>query len=480
MIRLFSTIVLLTASLASLSGQEVWSLQRCVQYALDNNLQIQQAEVTARNAELDVSFNQFSRLPNLSASVSGGYQFGRTIDPTTNAFNNTSIGFNSFQLSAGATVFSGGRINNSIKQSQFSQRAARLDAQDTRQTIALSVATTFLNVLLAEEQLANAQTQLQLSRQQLERTNRLIAAGSLPANNRLDLEAQVARNEQLVVEGQNSVDMAYLNLKQLMQLDPQQAIRIDRPDLAVNDADLLQQFEVETVYNAALQNQPSVEAAQLRYASAEAGEKVAQAGYYPTLNVFGSLSSNYSSVSRDISNPNTDNAQLVESSPTPVNINGEPATVTFFQIEGITYPTTPYFDQINENFGQSLGVSLSIPIYSNHRNNISMERARLNTLSAQVQSQQVQDQLKADVQQAVTAFRAARNSYLAAQRSLESAQAAFDDAQRRFDLGAIGSFEYNDSVDNLDLARVEMTRAKYQFLFNLKVVEFYLGQPLQF
>jgi outer membrane protein len=480
MIRLYATIALLALNLPLLTGQEAWSLQRCVQYALDNNLQIQQAEVTARNAELDVSFNQYSRLPNLNANVTGGYQFGRTIDPTTNAFNNTQIGFNSFQLSAGATVFSGGRINNSIKQTQFLQRASRLDVQDTRQTIALSVATNFLNVLLAEEQRANTQPQLALSQQQLERTNRLIAAGSLPANNRLDLEAQVARNEQLVVEAQNAVDQAYLSLKQLMQLDPQQEIRIDRPDLSVAEADLLRRFEIETVYNAALLNQPSVEAAEMRYASAQAGENVARAGYYPTLTVFGSLSSNFSSVFPDFGNPNTDNAQLVESSPTPVNINGEPATVTFFQLEGITYPTTPYFDQLNENFGQAVGVSMNIPIYSNHRNQINLERARLNTLSAEVQSRQIRDQLKVNVQQAVTAFRAARNSYLAAQRSLDAAQAAFNDAQRRFDLGAIGSFEYNDSVNNLDLARVEMTRAKFQFLFNLKVVEFYLGQPLQF
>lgn len=480
MLRLCTLLALLYSLGGSLLAQEAWSLERCVQYALDNNLVIQQAEITARNAELDLDQNQYSRLPNLNGTVSAGYQFGRTIDPTTNAFNNTEIGFNTFQLSSGATVFNGGRINNSIKQSRFNERATRLDVEDQRQTIALSVATTFLNVVLAEEQEANAQTQLALSEQQLERTERLIEAGSLPANSRLDLQAQVARNEQLLVEARNSVEQAYLNLKQLMQLDPGAPISIIRPELAINEADLVRNFDVDAVYNAALTNQPGVEAAELRYAGAQLDEDIARAGLLPSLTVFGSLSTNFSSVFPDFSNPNTDNAMFVESDPTSVNINGEPATVTFFELQGITYPTTGYFDQLNENFGQSLGVSLNIPLYSNHRNRISMERARLGALNAEVQSRQVRDLLKADVQQAVTAFRAARNSYLAAQRSLEASQAAFDDAQRRFDLGAINSFEYNNAVDNLDLARVEMTRTKFQFLFNLKVVEFYQGQPLRF
>ena len=136
--------------------------------------------------------------------------------------------------------------------------------------------------------------------------------------------------------------------------------------------------------------------------------------------------------------------------------------MVFFDTEGVTFPTVSYGDQINENFGQSAGISLNVPIYNNHRNSINKERARLNVISSEVAARQVTDQLKTDVQSAITGFRASQNAYSAAERSLTAADAAFNDAQRRFDVGAINTFEYNNAVDNLDVARRELTRAKYQ------------------
>jgi outer membrane protein len=260
MTRLFVTLILTIALQVGFAQQE-WSLQRCVQYAWDNNLTVQQAELSTRNAELTTRQNQFNRLPTVNGSTSLGYQFGRTIDPTTNTFNNTRIGFNSYGVSGSVTLFSGNFINNQIKQSQFNQLAAEKDADNTRQTVALSVATAYLNILLSEEQLANAQTQLELAVQQLDRTDRLIGVGQLAGNARLDLEAQVARNEQLMIEAQNALDLSLLNLKQLLQLDPAQTLSLVRPELAVAEAMLVRDFTTGEVYRAALQSQPAVEAA---------------------------------------------------------------------------------------------------------------------------------------------------------------------------------------------------------------------------
>jgi outer membrane protein len=177
-------------------------------------------------------------------------------------------------------------------------------------------------------------------------------------------------------------------------------------------------------------------------------------------------------------NPNTDNLTIVRGDPIPAEVNGTLVDVAFFNVEGVTFPTQAYGTQLGDNFGQSVGLSLNIPIYSNHRNRINKERAQLGILNAELNSRQIMDQLKSDINTAITNFRAARNSFQAAGRSLDAADAAFNDAQRRFDVGAINSFEYNNAADNLDLARRELTRARYQMLFNLKVVEFYLGQPL--
>jgi outer membrane protein len=478
MVRYFALFVALGLAAALGAQSEAWSLQRCIEYAQDNNLTIQQAELTARNAELTLQQNRMNRLPNVSGTASAGYQFGRTIDPTTNAFNNSRIGFNSYSVGGSVVLFGGNRLNSLVEQSKYDTEASQLDAADTRQNTALNIATAYLNILLAEEQVRNTQTQLKLSGEQLERTNRLIDAGQLAPNARLDLQAQQARNEQLLIEAQNAVDQSYLVLKQLLQLDPGQPLQIQRPEFEVEDGTLVRDFDVEEVYLAALQTQPSVQAAQLRMQSNAVQEQVAKAGYYPQLTLFGNLNTNYSSVNPDINNPNTENAMRVQDDPITVNIDGTDIDVAFYSIEGVTFPTKTYADQLNENFGQSVGLSLNVPIYSNHRNRINTQRARIGALNAELQSRQVKDLLKTNVQTAVTNFRAARNTYLAAQRSFQAAEAAYSDAQRRFDLGAINTFDYNNATDNLDIARRDLTRAKFQLLFNLKVVEFYLGQSL--
>lgn len=473
-------IILISLSFAVqlMNAQETWSLEACVKYAWENNLTVQQAQLSTRNAELTMKQSQFNRLPSVNGSASAGFQFGRTIDPTTNTFNNTRIGFNSYGINAGVTLFDGNRINSEVRQSRYDLQATKLESENTRQTVALNTATTYLNILLSEEQLANAQTQLSLANQQLARTARLVEVGQLAPNARLDLEAQVARNEQSIIEAQNAVDIGYLGLKQLLQIDPTKDLALEKPDANVEEQALVRTFSLDEVYRAALQSQPSVTAAQARLESSKVGEKVARSGNLPTLSLFGNLNTNYSSLARDFANPNTDNAVQVPNDPIPVQIDGTTVNVVFFDTEGITFPNLGYGDQLNENFGQSAGLSLSVPIYNNHRNNINRERARLNVISAELTARQATDQLKTDVQSAITQFRAARNAYLAAQRSQNAAEAAFNDAQRRFDVGAINTFEFNNAVDNFDVARRELTRAKYQLLFNLKVVEFYMGQPL--
>lgn len=465
-------------AVAQWSIAQTWSLNRCISHAQDNNLTIQQAHLTARNAELSHRATFYNRLPNISGQVSAGYQFGRTIDPTTNEFNNSRIGFNSYSVDAGVLVYNGGRLNASAHQAKLDWEAANLDAANVSQTAGLNIATAYLNILLAEEQLNNSRTQLNLSDQQLERTIRLIDVGQLAPNARLDLDAQRARNEQQIIEAQNAVDQSYLLLKQLLQLDPVTPLQIEKPEVNIEDAVMVRTFTLEEVYAAALQSQPNVQAADVRVQSSAIQEKIAQTGYYPSLSVFGGLNSNYSSVNPDTDNPNRDNAVRTQDDPIDVNINGSDVSVAFYSVDGVTFPTKAFGQQLEENFGQSLGINLSVPIYSRHNNRINTERARINAVSAELQSRQVKDQLKTDVQTSITSFRASRNAYQAAQRSLTATDAAFNDAQRRFDVGAINSFEFNNAVDNLDIARRELTRAKFQLLFNLKVVEFYLGQPL--
>ena len=468
------TLALIAITSFTLQAQsQPWSLEKCIEYAQQNNLSLRQAQYNIRTAELDVQENQYSRLPSLNGGARAGYQFGRTIDPTTNSFNNERIGFNSFSVDANVTLYAGGFINNSVKQSQLDARVAKLDASSTANTISLDVAVAYLNILLSEEQLTNAKNNLKLSEDQLEQTDKLIRAGSVPANDRLDILSQIAQNERVIIEAENAVNTGYINLKQILQLSPEDEFKIVRPELInIPDNENPQGVRLDEVYTSALQTQPQIEAADLRIASAQLSEEIAKSGFLPTLSLFANLNSNFSSAFRS---PIFQTQRV----PQTVFIDGSPVTIEFESNVPVDDEQIAYTDQIDQNFGQVVGVNLNIPIYSRHTNKINKERARLNKLNAEVNSAQQRQLLETDVQRAIAETRASYNSYKAAQRSEEAAAIAFDNAQKRFDLGSINTLEFATARNTLDQARIELIRSKYQYLFNLKTIDFYMGKPLE-
>jgi outer membrane protein len=289
--------------------------------------------------------------------------------------------------------------------------------------------------------------------------------------------AQLAQNEQTIIDAQNLVISNYLNLKQLLELDPKTEIRIQRPSVEVPLADP-NAFNLEEIYIRSLASQPQVRAGEVRVQSAELAVDISRAGLLPSITAFGSISSNYSSFAKDFANPDLSNAMQVQGAPTDIIVNGVPATVSFVETVGVIFPDKPYLNQMEENFGQLLGLSLNIPIFNNGQSRVAMERARINVLNTQVTNKQVKNTLKANIQRAIADARSAKESWEAAQRSVDAAQAAFDNAQKRFDLGAINSLGYSTSRNTLDRSKVDLVRAKYQYIFNLKVVDFYLGKEI--
>ena len=481
MFRRFLFLTLMVTGTIQLAlAQEKWSLEKCITHAIQNSLEIKQAHFSIRDAELDLRQSRMSRLPNLNASIGGGYQFGRTINPVTNDFEQQSIGFNSINLNAGIQLYGGNEINNAIQRSKIDIEAAKLDAKASSDLIALDVATAYLSILLAEEQLQNARNRLSLSEDQLAQTDKLIEAGSLPQNDRLDILAQMALDNQGIIEAQNLVDINYLNLKQILQLDPSVGIVIEKP--AILDAEIAnpESYLLNDIYTTALGTQANIKANDLRLKSSQLSEQIARAALFPTVTLFGGINSNASDVITDPSKIDPADVSVVRSAPIPVEINGQLSSVAFFneEIQG-EIPKRSYLDQINDNFGQFVQVNVDIPIFNNFRNRTSIERARLTTLNQEVVSQQDRQTLKTNVQRAIADAKAAKETYEAAQSSLEAATAAYRNAERRFDLGAINSFEFSQARNRMDLAQVDLTQAKYQFVFNVKVVEFYQGKPMQ-
>ncbi len=479
--KILLAFIVLTFTIAS-QAQERWSLEKCIQYAQQNNLDLKQSGIQVRNAQLTEKGNSQARYPNLNAGASGGVQFGRTVDPVTNDFNTSSLGYNSLSLTAGITVYQGGRIKNNLEQSKIDVAAAQANQDQSANDIALSVATAYLTVLFNEDQLENANSRTSLTQTQLEQTNRLIRAGTRPESDRLDIEAQLAQDEQNQVGRQNDLEISLLNLKQLLQLQPDYNLRIERPAMDFPEDNTVETFKLKSIYEKALTAQPSIKAGELNMKSAELGIKIAKSNKMPSLTAFAQLNSNFSSRAPD-TNTGTRGYKTEPvvgfGDATQVQIGPNVVDVRFQEL--LTPPeffTQRYFDQIGENFGQQIGLSLSIPIYNNSQTDIAMERAELNMKSTELNNNIIKQRLKQDIQRAIADAKAAKKALDASQKSVDALKLAYENTEKRFKLGAVNTFQFTTAKNNWDQAKVSLIVSKYDYLFKLKVVDFYQGNKI--
>ncbi|MFN0213945.1 MAG: TolC family protein [Saprospiraceae bacterium] len=457
-------------------AQDTWSLERCIEYAKENNITVKQAQASVRTALLSEKQAKASRLPSVSANADVGEQFGRTIDPTTNQFSTVATSFNSLGLSAGINIFSGGLINHSIKQAGWELLAAKADAEQLQNNLGLQIASAYLGILLGEEQLDNAEKRIAQTQEQLNTTLKLIEAGTLPMADKFNIQAQLAQGEQAAVQAQNSVELSYLNLKQLLQLEPDFDLQIERPEVPIPADANPDALALLPVYETAVNTQASIRSADFRVKSAQEGIAIAKSAYYPTVTAFANLSSSYSSQARDFSNPVLGSDVLGD--PVVFNVNGVDVEIRQYGPSSITYPKLDYFDQIDQNFGQGIGASLNIPIYQNGRTRLSVERARLGVLTAQMQQVQTQQTLKNDIQTSIANARAARLTLAAAQKTFDAMDIAYENTVKRHTLGTINTLDLTTARNNRDIAETDLTVAKYDYVFKLKILDFYLGKPL--
>ncbi len=455
-------------------SQEVWSLERCVRHALDTSLVIRQSKLLVDNTKLSGKSLKHQRYPNLNASTGFGINFGRVINPATNLFETENSLFQSAGISSSVNLYSGLQLTNRIRQNSFDQQAADADLRQAENDLALNVALTYLNVLFAYENLANAELTKARTEQQLDQLDRFIAAGTRPENERYDILAQLASDEQNLINFQNSVDNNLLALKQLLLLDPAYPLEVEVPEIGLEDIEALENLEMAAVYNAALNTQPVIEATEFRLRSAEKGVDIARGQMSPSLSLSGSLGTNWSDLARQIAGETT-----VRREQDGVFINGEPVLFEVEQSVPTSVVQTPYLDQVENNFGYGFNLSLRIPIYNNFQARVAVERAELDILRTKTENEQVRQTLKTDIQNAITAARAGKKTLVASERSLEASQIAYDNALKRYDVGAINSFDLINAQNRLEAAKVSMTIAKYDYIFRILVIEFYLGRGLR-
>ncbi len=451
-------------------AQETWSLKQCIDYAYEHNLQVKQSEINIAIQQERITSNKGQRLPTLNGYASHTYNFGQRIDPFTNQFANTRVQSNNFYLNSSVSLFNGFQTKNNIKKSLIDYQIQEQNTEKIKNDIALAIAANYLQILFNEEAIKIAQQQMLITNQQITRIDKLVRSGSVPEGNLLDLQAQAASDEMNLVSAENQLTISTLYLKQLLQLDSISDFKIVIPKTEM-DEKLLVSSTPGQVYDAAINIMPAIKSSQLQIESAETNHLSAQGKRYPSLSISGSLGTGYSGLSK---NTEITGVSLDEAGQTSA---GEQVYLYNPIIES---SKKSFGDQSADNFNQSIGFNLSIPIFNGFNTKTAMEIAKLNKDAAKLQLQQTENQLKNDIEQAHIDAVAAMKKYMATEKALEAQKQAFEYSKKRFEVGMMNSVDFNSSKNKLANTESQLIQSKYDYLFKIKILEFYQGKSLEF
>ncbi|HMG83902.1 MAG TPA: TolC family protein [Ferruginibacter sp.] len=476
---LYSLITILLFSTTT-KAQEIWDLRRCVDYAIAHNISIKQSDIQAKISQVQYKENKLSQYPNANFTGDGAYNSGRNQDPTTYSLITQSYLSAGFQLQASANIFNWYSKQNSIMASRWEADAAKASVEKLKNDIVLSVANAYLQILLTKAQENVALLQLHLSEAQLSNTKKLVAAGSLPELNAAELEAQVATDTANYISAKGNVDQSILVLKSYMNVDAAIPFDVDSPPAELIPIESLADLQPEDVYNLAVINLPQQRVNEFNLKAAQKNASAAKAAIYPTLAAFGSLNSSYLDYNTALYQP-----IVIGYTPTPysVNVGG-----TSYNVESpiitngnkIGYARSDAFGtQLSDNFRQSVGLSLTVPIFSGWSLHGTWEQNKLTIRNLELQRDADNQTLKQNIYQAYNAALVALEKFNASKKTVDASQRTFDFSQKRYDVGMIGTFELITNQNNLFTAKLQYVQDQFDYVFKMKVLEFYKGQGLK-
>lgn len=452
------------------------NLQQCIDLALQNNISIRQGQLTVQNNDLLFRQSKLNLFPTTNFQATQGLNGGRSINPQSNGFIQQSIGSGNYQLNASATLYNGMALRNTIKQNGVILQASEQELLATRNNISLTVVQNYLNALTGTEQLLIARRQADVTQAQLDRMQKLVNAGSAPESNLFELRATLATNELDIVTAQNTLDLAKVALLQAMNIPIGQAFDVE--PINVPDPGLTPYSEtVQQIFDIAAANLPEVKGAELRVKSAQLGVQVAKGALYPTLTLNGNLSSLYSSIANQQQVANGSTRSQISGFFMDANGSQQPV---YTNVSGYDVTNVTYFDQVRNNFNRSASLFLRVPIFQGNLSRNRITTARITQQNAELTSQNTRLTLRQQIETAYTTMRAGANRYRATQVQVASLEGAFQVAESRINAGAINAFDYSIAKTNLDRARASLVQAKYDYVFRLKILDYYQNKPLSF
>ena len=424
-------------TLMSTFSQKKWTLKECVNQALEKNLTIQQNKLSLELAKKDVEIAKGNFLPNLNASSGGNLNFGSGFDYVTQNRVATSIFGASLGLNAGYTVFNGFRNTNTFKQAQLGVASSLLDLQKIENDISLSVVNGYLNILFAKENLNAFEVQYNISKKQLEAVAARFQSGIIAKGDLLNTKSTVATNLQSVIAQENALNIALLNLAQLLQV-PSEGFDIASILVGLPSSQLLYENS-SSVYQKSLNRMPEITSAKLAIENAALNIKISESYFLPSVVASAGLTTNYG-----------------------YNLKSG--------------PDIAFFNQLDDNLGYGVGFNLNIPIFNRFQTKNNVEKSKIAKEISETRLASEKVRLKQTIEQAFLDVKSALKTYQAATISLESQNEAFKNAQERYNYGSMTLFDFDLVRTRLVTAQATLIRSKYDYVFKTKVLQFYAGE----
>ncbi len=438
-----SAIALLACLSAGLQAQETWSLRRCIDYAIEHNIDIRQAANTAEQSAVEVNTAKWARLPNLNGSANQSWNWGRTQtavpDETTGDYStvyvNTASNGTNMQLSTSIPLFTGLELPHQYSLAKLNLKAATADLQKAKDDISINIASAYLQVLFNQELHDVALGQVELSLQQCQRIEGLAGVGKVSSAEVADARARVAQDRMTAVQTENDYRLSLLTLSQLIELDSPEGFMLESPSTAITPSPVT---PPDDIYQTALTSKASIQAAQYRLEGSKHSVRIAQSGFYPQLNLNGSLgTSYYSTINR-----------------------------TFRQ-------------QMGDNFSKYLGLSLSVPLFNRLATRNRVRTARLQQENYALQLENAKKTLYKEIQQAWYNATAAESKYASSHAATLASEESFRLMTQKYENGKANAVEFNEAKQNLMKSQSDELQAKYEYLFRTKILDFYKGVPIE-
>lgn len=419
---------------ALVASSQSWSLRQCIDYAIEHNVSIKLQETNVKSQEVALSTAKNSRLPNLQASASESVGFGRGLT-SNNTYANRNTQSTSFDLGTSVPVFTGGQISNQIKQNKLNLQAALADLDRAKENVSMQVVSAYLETVYQKDLVEVAQRQVELSQAQERRMEVLFRNGKVSETELAEAKAHVASDELSLTQQQNTAMLALLDLSQLLELASPDGFDILQP--VANDPSAVLLSTPDAIYAEALGIKPQIQSGELNVESAQRGVKIAQAGYYPSVYLSGGMGSSY------------------------------------YKTSGFEAAT--FKKQMNDNFNQYIGLSVSVPIFNRFATRNAVRSARLQVNAQQLQLEETKKALYKEIQQAYYNALAAQKQCLSSDAALQSSQTAFELMQRKYENGKATPTEYQESKTALQRSEATALQSRYTFLFRQKILDFYRG-----